>query len=153
MISPLLCLNDTTDHADTVFDYISAHEQVVRTGLYNFQQARITVPTHFDIQMWRLLLDGYYDYGVCEFLEYGWPINFCEPIELVSTANNHTSALLYRDQVNNYIQTELSYAGVIGPWDSDPFKGRLMVSPLQAVPKKGHDSDTVRVVTDLSFVL
>ena len=48
-----------------------------------------------------------------------------------------------------YIDTELSWNAIAGPFQYPPFSNDFVCSPLQIVPKRG--SSTRRVVMDLSF--
>ena len=84
-----------------------------------------------------------------DFLTYGWPINYTACTRPVSSSRNHPSALNFDSHVQAYIDTELSYNAIAGPFNSPPFADDFVCSPLQTVPKRG--SSTRRVVMDLSF--
>ena len=66
-----------------------------------------------------------------------------------SGQENKTLALAFPDHVRHYIQTELSFAAIAGPFSTNPLHKPLVCSPLQTVPKRG--SSKRRVVLDLSF--
>ena len=68
---------------------------------------------------------------------------------LISTMCNHPSALAFPYCVRHYIQTELSFRVITGPFLANPLQKPLVSSPLQTVPK--HGSSKCRVVLDLSF--
>ena len=68
---------------------------------------------------------------------------------LISTMCNHPSALAFPYCVRHYIQTELSFGVIAGPFLTNPLQKPLVNSPLQTVPKRG--SSKRRVVLDLSF--
>lgn len=84
-----------------------------------------------------------------DFLTYGWPINYTASTRPVSSSHNHPSALNFDSHVQAYIDTELSYNAIAGPFQYPPFADDFVCSPLQTVPKRG--SSTRRVVMDLSF--
>ena len=85
-----------------------------------------------------------------EFLKYGWPINYCSTQLPHSTLRNHLSALAFADHVRHYIETELSFDAIAGPFSDNPLRQPLVLcSPLQTVPKRG--SSKRRVVMDLSY--
>ena len=91
----------------------------------------------------------YHDKIVVEFLKYGWPINYTASQSPHSTMCNHPSALAFPDHVRHYIQTELSFGAIAGPFSTNPLHKPLVCSPPQTIPKRG--SSKRRVVLDLSF--
>ena len=66
-----------------------------------------------------------------------------------STPVNHSSALAFKDHEQHFLDTELAYNTLIGPFDHNPLPHPLVCSPLQTVLKQ--DSDMCRVVMDLSL--
>ena len=66
-----------------------------------------------------------------------------------SDHENKTLAFAFPDHVRHYIQTELSFGAIAGPFSTNPLQKTLVCSPLQTVPKRG--SSKRRVVLDLSF--
>ena len=57
--------------------------------------------------------------------------------------------MAFPDHVRHYIQTELSFGAIAGPFSTNPLRKPLVCSPLQTVPKRG--SSKRQVVLDLSF--
>lgn len=84
------------------------------------------------------------------FSRFGWPVNYSVSTLPHSTAANHPTAQQFADHVQCYIDTELSYKAIAGPFVTNPLHQQLICSPLQTVPKRG--STTRRVVMDLSFL-
>ena len=111
--------------------------------------AKVFVPTSLLIDTWRILLADYHDNVVAEFLAFGWPINYTAPSLPFSTSHNHPSATQYDSHVREYINIELHWHALTGPFDYSPFSQPAICSPLQTVPKRGSTSR--RVVMDLSF--
>ena len=95
------------------------------------------------------MLSDYHDNVVVDFLTYGWPINYTASTRPVSSSHNHPSASNFDSHVQAYLDTELSYNAIAGPFHHPPFADDFVCSPLQTVPKRG--SSTRRVVMDLSF--
>ena len=60
-------------------------------------------------------------------LTYGFPLDFCRDKPLVSTEENHTSALLHATHVNEYIHKEVGFNAMISPFPEKPCP--LQVSP------------------------
>ena len=83
-----------------------------------------------------------------DFLRYGWPINYTATTRPVSS-HNHPSAPNFDSRVQAYLDTELPYNAIAGPFHHPPFDDDFVCSPLQTVPKRGFS--TRRVVMDLSF--
>ena len=111
--------------------------------------ARIPVRTPLNIPAWESKLLVYPDRQIVDFLRYGWPINYTATYLPVSAVKNHTSAITYADHVQHYVDTELHYHAIAGPFRDNPFPQPLVFFPLQTVPTRG--SSKRRVVMDLSF--
>ena len=118
-------------------------------GLPNAFGARIPVVTPLNIPAWESKLLDYHDRQIVDFLRYGWPVNYTANQLPISTHKNHPSALSYADHLQHYVNTELRYHSIAGPFRNNPFPQPLICCPLQTVPKRG--SSKRRVVVDLSF--
>lgn len=75
----------------------------------------------------------------------------CKASLPVSSATNHASAIEFQDHVQHFIDTELTYHALAGPFETNPLLQNLVCSPLQKVPKR--NSSKRRVVMDLSYPL
>ena len=62
--------------------------------------------------------------------------------------SNNSSAVIFTQTVDSFIETELSHEATTGPFKDDPFPSRLQTPPLKTV---GKDKTKRRVVLDLSF--
>lgn len=118
-------------------------------GLPNAFGARIPVLTPLNIPAWESKLLDYHDRQIEDFLRYGWPVNYTANQLPVSADKNHSSALSYADHVQHYVNTELRYHAIAGPFRNNPFLQPLICCPLQTVPKRGASKR--RVVMDLNF--
>ena len=76
--------------------------------------------------------------------------NYCPPPPPgpISDSRNHKGAELYPESVDKFIETELSYNALLGPFSGNPFCCSLAVSPLNTVEK---DETSRRVIVDLSW--
>ena len=124
------------EEAKEIFD------KVVQTDLYNFQKARVRVPSGLNIPAWESYLKDYDD------LKFGWPISINRSDPLVATQKPHPSGRDHPVSVNHYIKTELGHEALLGPFDNIPIN-KLHISPLMSRPKK--DSEMRRIVLDLSW--
>ena len=125
------------------------YDSVTHTGKYNFQQARLPVPSELNIAVWRKHLLDYHDVIVCEFLEFGWPVNYVAPYPPMPALSNHTSAIAFPAAMTEYINTEsIQHKALIGPFSGVPFTS-FQTSPLMSRPRK--DPSKRRIILDLSF--
>lgn len=116
---------------------------------YNFQGAKRTLTTAFNLERWNYYLKHNNDVIVTAFLQYGWPINHLADQLPRSTLRNHPSAHQNPVLLCDHIAKELQYNAVIGPSQCNPFSTDCVISPLQSVAKR--DLSVPRVVHDLSF--
>ena len=136
-------------------DKIMIHKQVQKSGKCNFQACRILINTRINTKFMKHMLINYNDFQVCELLDFGFPIGFEGSVEnLFSqkqlwTYKNHKGATKFSDDINSYIQKESKYSAVLGPFKNNPFDSKLIISPLNSVPKK--ESCERRIIMDLSF--
>lgn len=131
-------------------DGIKLADLVKSTGKFNFEEARLPIPTHWNTQLFAQLLEGYEDKEVAEFIRYGWPIDR-QNIPLPSSVScNHKGASEFPDAVNKHIQTELAWGAIEGPFEKPPMEG-FVVSPLNSRPKR--NSNERRIIYDLSWPL
>ena len=61
---------------------------------------------------------------------------------------NHKGAEDYPEEINNYLQQESQMGSVIWPFKSNPFSNKIILSPLNSVPKRGVSEQ--RIILDLS---
>ena len=134
---------------DLYLNPIALHDLVYQSGCPNFKGIKHQMPSTMNIELWSSLLQDYDDNIVVEFLKYGWPLGYTKQDLPVTTMKNHKSALINDKHVDDYIEKELSYGALVGPFTSNPFNMPLALSPLMSVPKK--DSVERRTVMDLSF--
>lgn len=165
-LSKHLCLHKSTCKSceaaaclklDDIHQLLSIHEQVQKSGKYNFQGCRIKVNNKINVDFMRNMLttSNYKDLQVCDLLEFGFPIGFEGSVEDCHTKNhfwqykNHKGATEYSEDIHKYIQKESRYGAIIGPFKNNPFKEKIVISPLNSVPKK--DTSERRIIMDLSF--
>ena len=133
------------------FEPVVLHDIVFNSGFPNYLHERIPLHTTLNIPLWRSMLIDYSDHEIVEFLEFGWPIGYVKPDLPLTTVKNHRSALYFSEHTADYIQKELSYNALVGPFERNPFSVPLSTAPLSSVPKK--DSTDRRTIMDLSFPL
>ena len=132
---------------NTSFTDLQAHKLIKASGKPNFLGCRIPVQSNLNISRWRSYLSEYWDAQLLDLLEFGFPLDFPRDSILMSTEQNHTSALQNLQHVQAYIEEELSFNAMLGPFDHKPIP--LHVSPLMVRDKQ--DSNKKRTIMDLSW--
>ena len=146
-MSSLVPLNTNTQSFNIAA--VIHHILASRSDSPNGFGSKIPVHTALKINMWEDILLDYHDKMVVEFLKYGWQINYSASQSPHSTMCNHPSALAFPYCIRHYIETELSFGAIAGPFSTNPLHKPLLCSPLQTVPKRG--SSKCPLVLDLSF--
>lgn len=136
----------------SIKEMVELFEVVNSSGVPNFKKCRIRVPgsKNFDMSLWRTKLSSYEDYGVCDLLEFGFPLDFNQSSELnYDVRRNHKGARDFPGFINKYLERECKNMRVVGPFTGNPLSVPLMVSPINTVPKENDDER--RVIVDLSW--
>ena len=141
-------LSELKDFLPHVIEARKIFDTVINTDQYNYQNAKVRVPSGLNIQAWKDYLENYHDGKIVQFLEYGWPISFDRSSPLVATDKSHPSGRDHPISVEHYINTELGHGALLGPFNGLPVN-HLHTSPLMSRPKK--DSEMRRIVLDLSW--
>ena len=126
---------------------LQAHDLVKNSGTHNYLKCRIPVNSHLNINRWQYHLKEYWDQQIVDLLHYGFPLDFDRNRLLISTHDNHTSAINDIEHVRRYVEEELQYGAIIGPFYILPCS--LHTSPLMTRAKQ--DSDKKRTIMDLSW--
>ena len=136
--------------SDMVQWITEAHQAVRKSKQFNYQSSRIPVPSGLNIDNWRRYLVGYDLSILCEYLQYGFPLNVdYDNFQSVTRITNHASALRNPGAVDQYFADEISHKAMVGPLTKSPFKD-THYSPLLTRAKS--DGGT-RVIVDLSSPL
>ena len=109
--------------------------------------ARVPVQGQLNIENWKKFLSNYWDKQLLDLLTVGFPLDFDRSVSLHTTLENHKSAQQFPDQVQEYLDTEISHGAILGPFKDPPVK--IHVSPLMTRPK--HNSCKRRTILDLSW--
>ena len=134
---------------------LKIHKMVLDSGKYNYEGCRLRVNENINVIFMRTMLANYNDLQVCDFLEFGFPLGFEGSLENLHSKDqiwkykNHTGATEFPQHINSYIKKESQHGAILGPFKDNPFADKLIVSPLNTVPKK--DPTERRIIMDLSF--
>jgi hypothetical protein len=146
---PTLSEFDDSSQQEQFSDLITAHKQVVASGLPNYLHCRIPLKSSFNLDLWRSSLVDYHDKVIVEFLQYGFPVGYEASALPISEIRNHKGATGFHQAVSSYISREIKEGVMAGPFARNPLQLPLAISPLNSVPKKF--SSERRVISDLSF--
>ena len=80
---------------------------------------KIEIPSKLKINKWRAYLTDYDDKVICDFLQYGWPINYTSLHEPDIPIRNQSSSLQHKTTVDDYLSTKLVHGVRQGPFDLD----------------------------------
>ena len=122
----------------TTADYISAHDAVRESGKFNFQGCRIPIPTAIRNDRIEAALGpniSSKDKKVVSLLRYGMPINCDDMFGIKSPQKNHHSAIIFKDQIEEYLSKNVSSQAMLGPFEEAPILD-LCFSPLMTVPRE-----------------
>ena len=138
-----------TDQWDRHQDYRDIYNEVRRTALPNYMQAKIPIPSRLNIPEWRRQLTGYHDKQLVDFLEFGWPADYTADKPPTTTIINHREDPAHMASIQDYVRTETNHGALLGPFDKPPFAPWSQSSPMMTRPKK--NSSNRRVIVDLSW--
>ena len=89
------------------YDPVAVHHMVRNTGKYNFQDARILLPSKINFELFEELAQGYWDWQLPHFIKYGFPLDFPYSKEscLKSGRDNLASATKFPIHVDKYLES------------------------------------------------
>ena len=136
--------DDLKTYEHTVFNanMLEIYHRVFSTGTYNYQCAKIPIPSGLNVDAWEHYLVDYGDREIVDFLRFGWPSSFDHHSPYLSTLKNYSSGLSYPKHIEHYIEKELSKQALLGPFSYPPIIP-LHVSPILTRPKKIVNGDAL----------
>ena len=127
---------------------LEIHEIIRATRKPNFMEARIPIESQLNTEVWKKHLAGYWDSQLCELIQFGFPLDFNRSCVLNHEQGNHKSAADFPADVDAYIEEELHYGALLGPFPKHPIpEGHCSPFMTRAKP----NSDRRRVIVDLSW--
>ena len=109
---------------------------------------QINIPSQLNPDVWDHQLRDYWDKQLPLLIRFGFSLDYDRNGILVSHHDNHSSAKLYPKDVEAYLEEEITYKAVLGPFDEPPIKN-LHISPMMTREKQ--NSAHRRVIIDLVF--
>ena len=90
------------------------------SGIPKFMHLRAPVNCNLRVLSWRKHLCDYFDKQLVNSIEFEFPLDYDRTRHLESTLNNHASARFYSDHVDKYLEEELKFEVIPGPFDIPP---------------------------------
>ena len=113
-------------------DLYIAH-QVRASGVPNKSGCRILIDSGFNLSNMTSLLKDYPDNDIIEWIRFGFSMSrdptAPDPIPAVI---NHRGALMFPNDISQYLQEEIRLGATIGPFTIPPFINRIGISPLNS---------------------
>ena len=131
-------------------DFLKAHLAIRKSGLYNFEGCKISIPTKIRHDRMREALGEDitpHEERTLSLLQFGMPIDCNPEFGIKTKQKNHHSAVSYSEQIDDYLSKNISNQAILGPFDVPPIPD-LCFSPLMSVPK---EETKCRVIVDFSF--
>ena len=111
-------------------------------------QARFPVDSQLKIEAWKNYLQGYWDCQLIQLIKFVFPLDFNRSCVLNHEQGNHKSATEFPTDANAYIEEEMKYKALLGPFKKHPIRAGHY-SPFMTRAK--HNSDRRHVIVDLSW--
>ena len=94
-------------------------------------QIRIQVQNQLNDEAWKKYLDSYWNKQLIDLIQFGFPLDFDRNVNLQSTCVNHSSSVKYSEHVFAYIQTEMQYGAMYGPFANPPLNVTYFLFSLE----------------------
>lgn len=149
-----VCLSLKSSLSSSSFEKVLMHKLVRHSGKHNFEECKFVVNNRIEGDFMRRMLRDYSDIQVVDMLLYGFPVGFEGDRSMdmniqCGHEKNHGGARNFPVEIDKYLQKEASHGAIIGPFEKSPFVDKLVISPLNSVPKSTPSER--RVILDLSF--
>ena len=116
--------------------YVQLIKKVCQSGRYNYLGCKVPVNHDWNFQLIRSLAREYHDYVVIDLLQFGFPVECSQEMQLEMSGINHKGATMFEKEVDRYIDKEIKLKWTIGPFEALPFKQQMGISPLSTQAKK-----------------
>ena len=153
MPPPCGCHAAPVGSCPTVKDQLIKNIVLCRSfGVPNMDGARIPLPNpSFNYQVWKEALGSYFDAKeVSDAIIFGWDPSFISPPQPKDALRNNASALQFPKHVLHYVEKEVGFGALVGPFDPSELPFRIFRSPFGSVFK--FASEWRRTVTDCTQV-
>ena len=120
-------MNDSPDPGKQIIwstrDFIEAHKAVKVSGMFNFEGCRIPIPTKINYEFMETALGNNLndkEYRILDLLKYGMPIDCGLGFGVQKPQKNHSSAINFKEAINDYISKNVQCQAMLGPFTVPP---------------------------------
>ena len=115
-----LMLPESNDKNQNDESILSIHDQICKSGHFNFMQSQIQIKSQLNPDVWDKYLTNYWDKQLGLLIRYGFPLDFDYQTPLKSNESNHKSAVDFQDHVKLYLQEEMDHGSYEGHLETLP---------------------------------
>ena len=99
---------------------------------------QISIASQLHVDAWKKYLQNYWDQQLCELIQFGFPLDFNRSCSLNQEVGNHKSTVDCPADVEAYIEEEVKYGALLGPFPNHPILGGHC-SPFMTRAKPNSD--------------
>ena len=119
-----------------------------QSGKFNFLKCQVVIKSQLNPDVWESLLKDYLNQQLIYLIRYGFPLDFDPLSSLTQEDTNHNSAIHYPEDIEAYLEEELKFKAILGPFQEPPLPN-LHHSPFMTREKPRAPNR--RVIIDLSY--
>ena len=97
-------------------DILQLHKKLRKDGRHNFRGLQVPVPSKLNYEVWAQHLREYWDRQLPLLIKFGFSLDFDRDSVITSQLINHKSAIEYPDHITAYLEEELQYQAILGPF-------------------------------------
>ena len=131
-----LTLRTSRNEVYTDASPLQVHKLVKKSGKFNFLQSQIILKSQLKPERWEALLTDYWDQQLVYLIKHGFPLDFDHLSLLTDESKNHNSAVQYPEDIEAYLQEEMKFNAILGPFTNPPLPN-LHHSPFVTKEKPG----------------
>lgn len=126
------------------------YRRVKSTGLPKEVKTHAPVKTKLNLELWYDIATGHNDdHIVLNGITYGFSLQYLGGPLHENDIEMHSSGEKHIDHIQEYLDTELRFGAIAGPFQAPPFKQWTHTSPIMTRPKT--ESSHRRIIIDLSY--
>ena len=107
---------------------LDIHREITKSDTF----IQIQIDSQLKPEVRESFLSGYWDVQLSYLIRYGFPIDFDNNSALKCDTTDHTSAVAFPENVNEYLDEEIKFKAILGPFKEPPIND-LHISPLMTL--------------------
>ena len=115
--------------------HTEAYAATRHTGLPNFFEVCVPLPSTLDVGEWHIALADHPDMTLVDHIEFGFLSNYSAARAPTLMFTNHKEDPAHAHHIVEYVDTELREGALLGPFDVPPFTPWAQCSPIMMRPK------------------